>query len=294
MDLSIIIPFYKRLPDVLRLVKSIYTSLESVEYKIQVELLIIIDSPENTIEELENVLLMELLSLRERLTLKIIHNGQNLGVAQTRNKGLALAKGTYIHIIDQDDEVHPDFYKRVWEALKKADWVLVNGLFCFDEATKQQKIYYLKPRLNLKNFVLDDFLRSPGQVVFANKLQVGKAFISVEDSAGADDRFFWIQQFALNPSIKASYIQEPLYFAHIHTSNFSADVIQLYQCCFSIWEKWDFNAIPLSASWVKENKLALRYILGKEKNIFSFFAYIKYKFRLNRMIRFIIKKSMKL
>lgn len=290
MDLSIIIPFYKRLPDVFRLVKSIYNSLESVEYKMQVELLVIIDSPENTLEELENVLLMELPSLRERLGLKIIHNGQNLGVAKTRNKGLALAKGTYIHIIDQDDEVHPDFYKRVWEALKKADWVLVNGLFCFDEANKQQKIYYLKPRLNLKNFVLDDFLRSPGQVVFANKLQVGKAFISVENSAGADDRFFWIQQFALNPSIKASYIHKPLYIAHIHACNFSADSNQLYQCCLSIWEKWDFKETPISERWVKENMLALRYILEKETSILSFFAYISYKYRINRILRFVIKK----
>jgi hypothetical protein len=58
----------------------------------------------------------------------------------------------------------------------------------------------------------------------------------------------------------------------------------------SIWEDWDFNELPIPKNWVNENILALKYILGKEKDFKSFLAYIRYKFKLNRMIRFFIKK----
>jgi hypothetical protein len=58
----------------------------------------------------------------------------------------------------------------------------------------------------------------------------------------------------------------------------------------SIWEDWDFKELPIPKNWVNENILALKYILGKERNFKSFLAYIRYKFKLNRMIRFFIKK----
>jgi glycosyltransferase involved in cell wall biosynthesis len=289
LDVSIIIPFYQRKADLLQLLQSVQKSLLLCNSGIQAEIIILIDSPENTLEELE-IMVSEIPDLHSLCRVQVIYNEKNLGVAQTRNKGLALARGEYIHLIDQDDEVHPDFYSKVNAALKNHDWVLVNGLFQFDLVQKSQKIYYLKPALTLHNFVTDDFLRSPGQVVFARKLKQGKAFISVPNSAGADDRFFWIQQFALNPNMRVSYVLEPLYVAHIHNENFSADSLQLYQCCLSIWEDWDFKELPIPKSWVNENILALNYILSKERNLKSFLAYIRYKYKLNRMIRYIIKK----
>lgn len=289
MDVSIIIPFYQRKADLLRLLQSVQKSLLLCNSGIQAEIIILIDSPENTIYELE-MLLSEIPDLHSLCTVQVIYNEKNLGVAQTRNKGLALAKGEYIHLIDQDDEVHPDFYYKVSAALQNHDWVLVNGLFQFDLVQKSQKIYYLKPALTLHNFVTDDFLRSPGQVVFARKLKLGKAFISVPNSAGADDRFFWIQQFALNPNMRVAYLSDPLYIAHIHNENFSADNMQLYQCCLSIWEEWDYAELPIPEKWIYENVSALKYILGKDKSLTSFWFYIKYKYKLNRMIRFVVKR----
>ncbi|MCG9879512.1 MAG: glycosyltransferase [Bacteroidia bacterium] len=273
----------------LRLLQSVQKSLLLCNSGIQAEIIILIDSPENTIHELE-MLLSEIPDLHSLCTVQVFYNEKNLGVAQTRNKGLALAKGEYIHLIDQDDEVHPDFYNKVSAVLQNHDWVLVNGLFQFDLVQKSQKIYYLKPALTLHNFVTDDFLRSPGQVVFARKLKLGKAFISVPNSAGADDRFFWIQQFALNPNMRVAYLSDPLYIAHIHNENFSADSMQLYQCCLSIWEEWDYAELPIPEKWIYENVSALKYILGKDKSLTSFWFYIKYKYKLNRMIRFVVKR----
>ena len=289
MDISIIIPFYQRKADLLRLLQSVQKSLLICNSGIQAEIIILIDSPENTILELE-MLLSEIPDLHSLCTVQVIYNEKNLGVAQTRNKGLALAKGEYIHLIDQDDEVHSDFYSKVSAALKNHDWVLVNGLFQFDSVQKSQKIYYLKPALTLHSFVTDDFLRSPGQVVFARKLSIGKAFISVPNSAGADDRFFWIQQFALNPNMRVAYLSDPLYIAHIHNENFSADSMQLYQCCLSIWEEWDYAELPIPEKWIYENVSALKYILCKTKSVTGFWFYIKYKYKLNRMIRFVVKR----
>lgn len=289
MDLSIIIPFYRRTNDVRRLLSSLQRSIVACSVRPKVELILIIDSPENTLQELETVI-QSVQGLIEVCNPFIIHNAQNRGVAAARNIGLEQATGNYIHLIDQDDEVLPSFYPMALHQLKQFDWVLLNGSFLFEKKSKQQKIYYLKPKLSLKNLVTDDFIRSPGQVVFKRNLNQGLGFISTKENFGADDRFFWIQLFALNPNLKVTYISMPLYLAYLHKDNFSMDSLQLYKCCLELWDKLPLKLLNINAHWVNRNQLALSFIVGNDTTFKARIEYLRYKFKFNRILRFLIKK----
>ena len=47
-----------------------------------------------------------------------VYDYENAGVSVARNRGLELAKGEYISFVDSDDWIHPDFYKRLADALE--------------------------------------------------------------------------------------------------------------------------------------------------------------------------------
>lgn len=54
----------------------------------------------------------------------ILFHPQNLGVAKSRQEGVHLATGDWIHIVDQDDLFPPDFHRRAAELFPCADLIL--------------------------------------------------------------------------------------------------------------------------------------------------------------------------
>ena len=88
--------------------------------------------------------------------IKIIKNEKNIGVGLSRNKGLNLASGEYIHFIDPDDWLEPDVYSKLMSILehnKNLD-ILFSSYNWYDNETKDiKKIEY--PNTNILNRVLN-------------------------------------------------------------------------------------------------------------------------------------------
>ena len=290
IQLSVIIPFYKQIDFLLRSIRSIKVSLEKAEISAEFELIIINDSPS-----------FPLISLQESLEnnfdkafvdrILILSNKENYGVAISRNVGLDCAKGACIHILDQDDEISEDFYLLNLQALEKADWVLCNGYFVDLNLNKKHLIYLLSPSLNIDNFILDDFVRSPGQVVFKRSLLSNCRFIAPIKYKGADDRFFWILMYGISPNMKTQYLSKPLYIAHLHKDNFSHDSQELYRSCKELWNAMPIDLFANKQNLINRNRLAIDYLLKLDKSLPAFIEYLRYKYRLNRMLRFIIKHT---
>lgn len=103
MQLSIIIPYYNRLPQITRLM-----SVLEPQLKDNVEVIIVDDGSNE--KELD------------KFNAKIIHLKENSGTASVpRNVGLDNAKGKYIAFIDSDDIVKSNYIDKILEKTKE-EW----------------------------------------------------------------------------------------------------------------------------------------------------------------------------
>lgn len=58
----------------------------------------------------------------------LLKNEINLGVGNTRNKGIDIAKGEYISFVDADDWVSLDFYEKLYYSAKYRDYDIAKGV----------------------------------------------------------------------------------------------------------------------------------------------------------------------
>ena len=110
MDLSIIIPVYNYGKYVEEAVASIYKN--KTTYTVQI---IIIDdqSTDNSADILTSI------GLQYGTT--IIKNSENMGVAATRNRGLALAAGEYLMCLDADDYIAGNYIQNHLDNLRSSN-----------------------------------------------------------------------------------------------------------------------------------------------------------------------------
>lgn len=294
MDLSIIIPFYKHTEYLIRLLNNIYNQETIKKGLLTYEIIIIIDSIESEITELKQSI-QEAIGFNLLEHLYFIKNATNLGVAASRNTGIKASKGKWLHIVDQDDEFNLDFYRLIqYNEQNNANFLLVNGLFKYEPQHFTHKIYYLKPTINLKNLIIDDFIRSPGQVLFKKSILNGVFFRTAKCHRGCDDRFFWIELFNNNDHINVVYSSTCYYIAHIHANNFSLDSMQLYQCSLELWDQIEGSMSVKYQKYIKANKACLNYITNKGYSRYNLYCYLVYKYKAYRLIRYFYKHLNKL
>ncbi|MCE3255749.1 MAG: glycoslytransferase [Rickettsiaceae bacterium] len=64
---------------------------------------------------------------KNHVNLAILRLEKNQGESGARNAGLYLAKGEYLAFIDNDDEIDPDFYEKLYDKAKEKDTDIVKG-----------------------------------------------------------------------------------------------------------------------------------------------------------------------
>ncbi len=282
LSLNIIIPFYRRLDFLERLLKNISEIYAPVHNLVLLELIIVNDSPE--------VDPLPLLKTFNNIPYIYTINIKNIGVAASRNRGLDLAKAKYVLSMDQDDRYEPTLFDLLYRAEKEnLDFLLMNGILFHEKKSKSYRIFYFKPRLTLKNLILYNFIRSPGQVLL-NRSTVGDLrFPEPVNNKGSDDSFFWILLFLKIPRMKAAYDKCLAYTAILHDQNFSYQSSELFQCSKELWNQFDMAEFGSNQKYVKENKRVLAYLIDEHFSFINWFAYFRHKYRFNRMFRYALK-----
>lgn len=77
----------------------ITTALDQAKVLAKTEIIFVNDGPD------------EIISLRVCEHARLINNECNIGIHGSKCNGVKYARGTYIHFLDQDDRISPDFYK---------------------------------------------------------------------------------------------------------------------------------------------------------------------------------------
>ncbi|MDR1698848.1 MAG: glycosyltransferase [Prevotellaceae bacterium] len=106
--ISVIIPVY----NAEKYIKQTLNSIRFQTYK-NLEIICVLDCPPDTSEHIINGIAED----DERI--KIVRHTQNMGPAAARNTGAKNAGGEYLHFMDSDDLLSPDFYETMISASEK-------------------------------------------------------------------------------------------------------------------------------------------------------------------------------
>lgn len=293
-DLSFIIPFYNGENFIDRLLSSITRAYKNKTEAISIEIILIIDSPNTSLDTVNS-------KMQTHFSNKILYtvkkNDTNIGVASSRNKGIAMAKGLAIVCIDQDDEIAKDYFLHVTKSIiQNFDFILCNGIFKFKNSSIN--IYLLNPNITAKNIIIYDIIRSPGQVVVKHSIISRFGFPVPQQFYGADDKFAWILIFSYFKRLSVKFVKHPLYIAHYHDNNFTQqNQQQLYRCVLELYDKILANyrsfLLP-NISYINQNIKFNQYLLRRGTELrFNSYA-LRYYLYPNKFLSYFLKKMSKL
>lgn len=195
MDVSVIVPLYKGekyISKIQQMVNENQSVLIEGELQKDIEIIFVNDYPDEKIDF--NTL------CHNKIPVNIYENPSNLGIHESRLRGLLKAKGTYIVFLDQDDEISPFYLQRQLKYIGNSDAVLCNGKYrsnkiIYNNEEHQRKAVLKKGYLEEGNFIV-----SPGQVMVKKESIPDKWKKYILKNNGSDDVLLWILMLCENKS----------------------------------------------------------------------------------------------
>lgn len=223
---SVIIPCYKDSATLARAILSVQCQTYPA-----IEIVVVNDcSPET--ELIEKCLL-------SYPQVKYWRNQVNVGLASTRNTGIAISSGEIIAFLDADDEYHPDKIAKQVEALED-NTVLTCGLvnvFPNGRKFEKQKKNYLV--LDTSKLLYSNALNGAG--LLAPKTLLLQHGGYNPDLRSCEDFELWLR--LLSAGVKVKNIGLPLYLYHYNQAGLSKN--------FRNISKWELEVIKLYAFRMK-------------------------------------------
>lgn len=212
-----------------RLLSSIKKCVEKNKDLANFELLIINDSPEETVCIPDGF---------ADMNIRVICNECNMGIQKTRVNGLKNANGEWIIFLDQDDELVCDGFRCQISMTKENDVVVGNGIYQFGSENRNifftsKEMQYL---LQLSRFIkIRNLIPSPGECLIRKNVIPDEWVKSPLRKNGADDWLLWILLFKRGARVGKN--QELVYIHHdTDGNNLSTDLEKMKESAFEMWD----------------------------------------------------------
>lgn len=216
--------------------------------------------------------------------IRIVVNKQNEGIHASKINGMFHAEGEYIHFLDQDDIIEPDFYKSQLEIIENADIVIANAIM--KHAKYDRKVY--RTNFSLKMVLIpsayiymDNRVASLGQCLIRKNAIPQEWFSDVIKINGADDYYLLLSMFEKKRKFK---INPKVLYRHVYTeSNLSLDTHNMNKSVINVAKLMKKN-FPES----KTSKILLKKVeyLKGQRNIRTIpFSVITWTRNFSRIIR---------
>jgi glycosyltransferase involved in cell wall biosynthesis len=225
-DLSIVIPFYFGENHIINLIQSLERSYNTSDKKIKPDIILIIDSVNSDIAQIEK-------QLAENLTdeffsiIKIFKNNKNIGAALSRNFGLSLSLSEFITFIDQDDFVEDKYFSVLENTIKAEsdfDYYLLNGFYVEELTRKKIPFFYVRPKINLKRIIGQNRIKTPGMIVFNKNTLIKNSckFVDLDPNLkGCDDWYLLIDLYFKKPELEHCFVSYKIFNYLFHGKNYS-------------------------------------------------------------------------
>ena len=224
MKISIIVPIYHGKKYILGLIEQIEDSIRNMFCKIQLELVLVNDAPDDDIDELYS---------SECIDIRVLNTDVNRGIHGARVRGLEHCCGEWVVFLDQDDKIFPNYLESQLQHIQEADAIVCRLIH-------ENKEYYTNS--NLFEGVLDgrrmlvegNQIVSPGQVLLKKSAIPSLWRNNIMKNNGADDWLLWLCMIAEN---KKFVLNQEVLFEHVvDGNNTSWDSIAMFQSEDEVYE----------------------------------------------------------
>lgn len=200
--ISVIVPIFHGKQYMDGLVRQVEECREKISNEDQVELIFVNDDPNETI-------LAEFSS--QSIGITILPTDCNRGIHGARVRGLERSQGKYVLFLDQDDQIHPDYFMSQLSCIADHD-----GAVC--QVIHEKKMFYnsVTPFQRMMNkeymFANGSPIISPGQVLLCKEAIPAVWKTQIVKHNGADDFLLWLcmlaegKTFALNNQVLFEHV----------------------------------------------------------------------------------------
>ena len=209
--ISIIIPVYNASLTIVRCARSVFsqTMTEGVEF-----LFVNDGTPDNSINLLESII-SEFPQIKDQI--HIISNSHNLGVSDTRKKGISEARGEYIAWVDSDDWIEPEMIEEMWNATQNGTVDIVVQNVYVDSYksnvlrnSREWKLFSAKsPKIALMNYHTDKHVPWGLPFQMSRRLMILEASKRVHNVNITEDAIMLIYLFTMANS--CAWLEKALY-----------------------------------------------------------------------------------
>ena len=221
---SVVIPAY-------RCAETLPLSINSaLSQDVPLEVLVIDDCPDEPVEHV-----MEQYKGDPRVI--YLRNPKNLGAAETRNRGIRMAKAPYVAFLDADDQWRPGKLKKQLEAMERTGYVLCCTAreLMNPQGVLTGKIIPVREAITYRDLLKHNSINCSSVLI---KTDVIRAF-PMSNAESHEDYITWLRVLRVHGS--ACGINEPLLLYRLSNTGKSGSKLKSAKMTFMVYRRMGFG-----------------------------------------------------